>query len=409
MSLFGAMVAVGFALRQPLFLMLSGLFLLIGLIPFEYIVVDSTIETLPVETIATVNGTETTYEVNQIYTPTTNFNATSSGTVTVMNQATGSTANTIRSGGSTVVTQKIASSSAALHQVYFNQVTLSLSKTGSPTGLATIGTFDGAGGNVIDTCNTLDVSTLTGSQADVVITCSTALALQGGSTPDRIGIKYTGGDVSNLVNVYATASTDIYDSTNSYRSTFTNTGTWSDATNADVRMTLKYVTNKLNVRDGSQTSYWINNVSSESPLCLDSDLGQIALLNGFRYTGLTADQIVNVVKLYTSSNASVWDFRESINLTDETSRQTHLTSADYSTRYVRLCVDEYGTGTTLFKVNELDYVFADAVISGGETTTIYTYEEFYASEPVAIDVSMKVLSVVFAVSIGLFGWWLKDN
>lgn len=315
------------------------------------------------------NNSESSLTIENTYIPS-SVNVTSTGTNTVMDQQNGSSALTIRSGGNTIRAVKVSSTSSLLQGEPINQVIMSLSKTGSPTGNATIGLFDGSSsGNVMVTCATLDVSTLTTSQADYTFNCPTnMIATFGGN--DRIGIKYTGGDASNLVNWYNQAS-NAFDSTNTVRTAFTS-GTWTDVTTDDHHVQLKYVTNKTYMLDSNTNTYWQNNVSAESPLCISANIGAVRTVNEFSINHKRTDSIPNLIDFYTSPDANSWTFRQSLALTHLQGLQRYTLNDNQSYQYFRLCVNSWGSNQFFWRIAELSF---DQVITStaSDSSTVQSY------------------------------------
>jgi hypothetical protein len=118
-----------------------------------------------------------------------------------------------------------------------DSITLQLRKTGSPTGTAEIGIFN-TDRTVKQLFATKDVSTFTGSYVDYTFSLPLGQTYQIQSG-DRIGIKYTGGDATtNFLSITRdTTPADPFDSTNSYRVSYTTF--WGSSTTEDLYMILK--------------------------------------------------------------------------------------------------------------------------------------------------------------------------
>lgn len=169
---------------------------------------------------------------------------------TVADQSTGTAFTTVGGGAFSPSVAEKFTATAAMHGKEFTSMSLSLSKFGSPTGNATIGTLD-ASNNIVQSFGTIDVSTLTGSQATYYFALAKPYVIQ---TNDRIGIKYTGGDASNYIQVYQ-QNADVYDGTNAVYSVY-GAGPWSDDNSKDLRFTLRLADAKTVVYDGSpDTTY----------------------------------------------------------------------------------------------------------------------------------------------------------
>jgi hypothetical protein len=118
-----------------------------------------------------------------------------------------------------------------------DSITLRLKKTGAPTGFAEIGVFNTDLTVKKQFGGSLDVSILTAGYVDYtfVLSGGELYTIEAG---DRIGIKFTGGDASNVVAVMTdNNSADPFDSTNSYRQHFI--ASWASFTEQDLYMILK--------------------------------------------------------------------------------------------------------------------------------------------------------------------------
>jgi len=157
--------------------------------------------------------------------------------ITHMSDTTASTGLRISKGGNIIVGERITSASE-LKGDKIDQITLNLRKTGTPTGNATIGIFNG-NGTLKKQFATMDVAT----------TLTTAFknhtfSLGNGELyeivpEDRIGIKYDGGDSANFVHVMRDTNTaDPFDGTNSHIQRF-ESGQWVGNNTFDMYMILK--------------------------------------------------------------------------------------------------------------------------------------------------------------------------
>ena len=116
-------------------------------------------------------------------------------------------------------------------------ITLRLSRLGSPTGFAEIGVFN-SDLSVKKLFGTKDVSTISLGYSDYTFALGPTdlYTIQSG---DRIGIKYTGGDTTNIVKTMRDGdSADPFDGVNSYRVYYI-TSWVSSFTAEDLTMTLK--------------------------------------------------------------------------------------------------------------------------------------------------------------------------
>ena len=100
--------------------------------------------------------------------------------------------------------------------ISFDKVVLYLSKTGSPTGNITIKIFDSDGTTLLDS-DVIDAASL--STEAVLFTVDTLSAATNQSTDRYVIAEYSGGDVSNCVNVHYVSATS--------GKAYTYTGSWS--------------------------------------------------------------------------------------------------------------------------------------------------------------------------------------
>jgi hypothetical protein len=129
-----------------------------------------------------------------------------------------------------------ATATSSLVGKSIDTIIMHLKKSGSPTGTATIGVFN-KDLSVKQAFGTKDVSTFSTSYADYTFSLPSgqSYAIQSG---DVIGIKYSGGDISNFVAVTAD-NTNKFDGTNSYYTHFFGTA-WAPLTGSDLTMTLEH-------------------------------------------------------------------------------------------------------------------------------------------------------------------------
>lgn len=299
------------------------------------------------------------------YTPITE-NATSAGTDTSMNVTSGATARTIRAGGAIARGEGAITEASILVDSNLNTIRLSLSKTGSPTGIATIGVLD-ANANFFYTCNTLDVSTLTTSQANYIFSCPDEYIIGNG---DRIGIKYTGGDASNLVNFF-TNTANPFDGSASQAVNYV--ASWAVESSADHNMAIYYVSNISNAFDTRDTSYWVNAVNNETPLCIDMDLGSMLSVNAIGLQHMNLTRIPDTIRFYTSNDGMNWINRETITPSQlSQDLEIYELSFTYLAQYNRLCVDVYGSANR-WQINTLELLLVVPDVAG-EQITNYNYE-----------------------------------
>ena len=386
--------------QVPACLAFAGIFLLFVTVTTDSLVVGHTNPNVTNSTLTHVSTGNVTYTYQQIYTPTTNINATSSATIGYMTVTTGtSTVPLFAGSGNIASSEKVADSSSALIGVPLNQAVLSLKKVGAPTGNANIGTFKSTDSTVITTCANLDVTTLTTSQADYTFNCPSVIFLNFDSgLEDRFGIKYNAGDVSNNV-VMHVDNGNPFDSTHSVRSAIGG-GAWSDTTTSDLHMSLNFATAPKYIRDSDGRTYWQNNVAQEAPLCIQFDLGSTNIVNGFRMTTPDLAKIPSALKFYSSNDGSTYTFRQTFNTIQSTARQTYITNDTFFVRYYQLCVDQWGTAN-FWKISELDWVFASSSNANSSDKTTYTYN---TSQPIVYDFRNNVGggANIFMVTMALF-------
>ncbi|NWG38178.1 chitobiase/beta-hexosaminidase C-terminal domain-containing protein, partial [Nitrososphaera sp.] len=115
-----------------------------------------------------------------------------------------------------------------------DRMTLSLKRVGSPTGMAEVGIFN-PDLSVKKLFGTVDAASLATSYVDLTFALPSELYdIEAG---DRIGIKYAGGDSSNLIAVMTDQDpADPFDGTNSYHQYYTTQ--WISFTNGDMYMVL---------------------------------------------------------------------------------------------------------------------------------------------------------------------------
>lgn len=101
-------------------------------------------------------------------------------------------------------------------------VQLRLKKQGSPTGLAYCRVWNSSTGDVIGTLGSIDVSTLTTSDAYYYFTTTPVTIAT--STTIYVGLEYTGGNSSNLVYIESTGSGALADTAFTYTSSWSNDG-----------------------------------------------------------------------------------------------------------------------------------------------------------------------------------------
>jgi hypothetical protein len=146
----------------------------------------------------------------------------------------GTSAQTIRTDGTqTRARAEIASTNSILIGQQIECIRIPISKTGSPTGTAVIGTLDGSSSPVI-VFGYIDVTTITTSFMAYEFCRDTPYTI---SLGDRIGLRLLNGtqDASNLISIGSDA-TNPFDGTNTFRQGY---GTsWVSTTGEDMNMQL---------------------------------------------------------------------------------------------------------------------------------------------------------------------------
>ena len=145
----------------------------------------------------------------------------------------------LNSGGTTAHAEFVSSSSSQLLNDKIDCIDILLRKSGSPTGTATIGTLDGSA-NIIQQFGTIDVSTLTTSNIwyRFCLGIGETYTIQ---NQDRLGIKFTGGNATNNIQISQDAN-NPFDGTITFRQQFTSP-TWTSGSTSD--LTMRFYLNSL--------------------------------------------------------------------------------------------------------------------------------------------------------------------
>lgn len=149
----------------------------------------------------------------------------------------------LHSGADTIAAEKFTAA-AQVNNVNFDEICLTLSKSGSPTGSATVGVFDGSG-NVVSTFASLDVSTLDTGKEELCFHGNPHTM----GTDDYVGIEYTGGDISNRVDVWRSSAAD-YDGSNAVNSAWDGAA-WNDLSGDLAFKLLTAVNTKMAAYEGT--------------------------------------------------------------------------------------------------------------------------------------------------------------
>ena len=175
-----------------------------------------------IHTIATPPA-DTTYTANY---------AASSAPVVHMQDTIASTGQSVWSGRP--VHAEFVTPASSLVGKQINLMTLSLKKSGAPTGIAEIGIIN-TNLSMKSVSATLDVSTLTTAYKSYEYASSSLYTIEVG---DRIGIKYTGGTSAENISIMRdTDPADPFDGANSYNTSYITA--WSNSLTNDLTMTLK--------------------------------------------------------------------------------------------------------------------------------------------------------------------------
>lgn len=160
-------------------------------------------------------------------------NAYATVTYTIADQTNSATGQAVYSGGKTAMVEFITDDSRLTLQEV-DCLTVSLRKQGSPTGTAYIGFLDSSL-NVIYQFGTKDVSTLTTSYTlyEFCNTSNSGYLIPYGSD-HRFGVKYTGGDSNNYIDVRRSniGSGPDFEGTDSYKQYYTTS--WHSNTGEDL-------------------------------------------------------------------------------------------------------------------------------------------------------------------------------
>lgn len=149
--------------------------------------------------------------------------------------------------------ERIGNIESVLYNQKISCIQIDMSKQGSPTGTATIGVF-GDNNQIIKTFGTIDVSTIITTQKEYRF-CLNNHDYYTLSLYDRVGLFYSSGTAGNGVRMYVD-NTNPFDSTNSFRSTLSSAGTWTDVTTGDMHFVLtteEITVNQNNIFDMSDS------------------------------------------------------------------------------------------------------------------------------------------------------------
>ena len=133
--------------------------------------------------------------------------------------------------------EEIVNTDSMLYNKRIDQVCMSLTKTGSPTGTVNIAVYDSVvtptQANYLYLLGTKDSTTLTTTQTSY---CFIGIDTYITTTNQAIGAFFNGGSAGNEVNVFSNATGNVFDGTNSIRTRYV--ASWSDFTTTDTRMSV---------------------------------------------------------------------------------------------------------------------------------------------------------------------------
>lgn len=298
-----------------------------------------------------------------------------------MNVSNAATSVNVRSGAVTIAGER-ATSTSALVGKYLDRVDLYLSKSGSPTGTASIVVANSAG-SVVFTCNTQNVASLTTSEAKYSYSCATQYLIQ---SDDRIGLQFTGGDGSNYVKVHYVGS-DVFDGSNSVMQQYE--GGWANS-NGDLKGVLAEVVAKSVVYEGSPDAVYtvfesgsvLKVVKYTNSATLLSDSLTHTVGQPFQVVQLTNKLIIQTSsKMYqlltstdaiTEVHANAFNTKYPQTFTINSSARTFSSNPIYvaSSTYAETWVPSSGTTAQAA-------LFVDSVDSGTENIAVYDPTKYY--------------------------------
>lgn len=174
----------------------------------------------------------TAHDRSRTFTTAITYTEVYSVTTTSSSRVIGNTSN-----GNTRIGIQMSATSSDLLNSTPKRVTMRLSKTGSPTGTATLVIRNNLG-NIVSTIGTLNVATLTTSAAEYTITDNNqSIAL---ASNYKLLLEYESGDEINFVNVYHSSS-NVYDGTHLVYF-FASFSSYFNETSEDVAWTIYKVT-----------------------------------------------------------------------------------------------------------------------------------------------------------------------
>jgi len=271
---------------------------------------------------------------------------------------------------------EFASSTSSLVGKSIDTVVVNLKKIGSPSGTIQIGIFN-TDRSVKQLFGTKDASSLTSSLVPYSFSLSNqTYQIQSG---DRIGIKFTGGDASNYVDI-GIDQTNSFDGTNSYLAYYTTS--WSTSTGKDVTMTLK------STQGGTGTSLPVITLKGSNPLTMGS--GSIYLDPGA--TAFDADDgnlTSSIVTVNSVNSANVGSYSVTYDVSDSSGNKAQVTRtvkvinsapiismADLSTvnsNHIasdQPIVAEYVSSSSSLVGKSIDTIIASLRVQGSPTGTI---------------------------------------
>jgi len=172
--------------------------------------------------------------------------------------------------------EEIVNTNSMLYSKRIDQVCMSLSKTGAPTGTVNIAVYDSVitptQANYLYLLGTKDSTTLTTTQTSY---CFIGIDTYVTTTNQAIGAFFNGGSAGNEVNVFSNATGNVYDGTNSIRTRYV--ASWSDFSTTDTRMSVSLTAINEDIVNTVEPNLY---EFTQLPKVLFALLGVILMLSG---------------------------------------------------------------------------------------------------------------------------------
>lgn len=245
-----AMSVIGIWKRIPLLMFIAGALITFWAIQTDNIVFGSTLT----ETDKTILPSQVDY----------------------MNVNTGTGLTSLRSGSNIFIGEDIVNMNSLLHNKRIDQVCISMSRTGSPTGISNIAIYDSTltptSTNYKYLFGTKDVTTFTTTQTTH---CFIGVDNYITSPNEAIGVFFSGGSAGNEVNIYTDTSGSVFDGTNSVRTQYVSS--WTDTTTRDIMAIISITTIEEIVTNTNEDNLFEFN---EYPKILFGIIGALIMLGG---------------------------------------------------------------------------------------------------------------------------------